>query len=248
MLAELYHAHHRLYREDIPFWEALAAQQGGPILELGCGTGRVLLALAQAGHAVHGLDNDPDALAVLENRINRRNVANVAYYQADMTNFSFKTPFALIILPCNTYSTLSSQQRLATLARVQQHLAPGGIFAASMLNPMRLSDLPERGEPELEETFAHPRSGNPVQVSSAWQRVDGCVQVYWHYDHLLPDGQVERSTATQQHGLASVDDYQNEISAAGFELKDRYGDFERAAYSSNSPYYIFVAAPKINKK
>lgn len=248
MLAELYHAHHRLYREDIPFWEALAAQQGGPTLELGCGTGRVLLALAEAGHTVHGLDNDPDTLAVLERRLGERKLSNAEYQQADMMDFNIETHFALILLPCNTYSTLSAPQRRATLARVQQHLAPGGLFAASMLNPMRLSDLPEIGEPELEETIAHPQSGNPVQVSSAWQRVDEGVQVYWHYDHLLPDGQVERSTATQQHGLASVDDYQNEISAAGFELKDRYGDFERAAYSSNSPYYIFVAAPKINKK
>jgi hypothetical protein len=83
-----------------------------------------------------------------------------------------------------------------------------------------------------------------VQVSSAWQRGKDGVQVFWHYDHLLPDGQVERTTASQRHGLTSVDDYQDEIAEAGFDLKDIYGDFERGAYSPNTPFYIFLAAPQ----
>ncbi|MCH7479978.1 MAG: class I SAM-dependent methyltransferase [Chloroflexi bacterium] len=244
MLAELYHAHHRLYREDIPFWQGLAAQQGGPILELGCGTGRVTLELAGEGHEVYGLDNDADTLAVLQRRLSESDLPNVAYRQADMTEFSLKSKFPLIILPCNTYSTLSAQQRLVTLECVQKHLAAGGLFAASMLNPARVLELPESGEPELEETIVHPRSGQPVQVSSAWQRGESSFQVIWHYDHMLPDGKVERTTVTANHELASTEDYQHELQQAGFELKDVYGDFEEGSYHADSPYFIFVAAPQ----
>ena len=244
MLAELYHAHHRLYREDIPFWQGLAAQQSGPILELGCGTGRVTLALASGGHEVFGLDKDADTLAVLQFRLAESKYSNVAYLKADMTEFSLKLKFPLIILPCNTYSTLRVHQRLATLECVQKHLAVGGLFAASMLNPARVLDLPESGEPELEETIAHPRSGQPVQVSSAWQRDQDKFQVIWHYDHMLPDGKVERTTVTANHELASTEDYQHELRLAGFELKDVYGNFEGGSYHADSPYFIFVAAPQ----
>ncbi|MCH7664047.1 MAG: class I SAM-dependent methyltransferase [Chloroflexi bacterium] len=241
MLAELYHAHHLLYREDIPFWQGLAAQSGGSILELGCGTGRVTLELAGARHDVLGLDNDADTLAVLQRRLAESNLSNVAYIMADMTEFSLERTFALIILPCNTYSTLSPQQRQATLGCVQKHLGPGGLFAASMLNSARVAELPESGEPELEETIVHPHSGQPVQVSSAWQRNESSFQVIWHYDHMLPDGQVERTTVTANHELASTEDYQRELQQAGFGLKDVYGDFEGGSYDADSPYFIFVA-------
>ena len=62
MLPLLYHAHHNRYKEDLPFWLELAARHGDPVLELGCGSGRVLLALAQDGYQVYGLDNDPGML------------------------------------------------------------------------------------------------------------------------------------------------------------------------------------------
>ena len=139
MLAELYHAHQRLYRGDIFFWQSLAAHSSGPVLELGCGTGRVLLELASAGYDVYGVDNDADTLAVLQTRLEESNLTNVDCRQADMTEFSMKLKFPLIILPCNTYSTLSARQRQATLGCIQKHLAPGGLFAASMLNPAAIN-------------------------------------------------------------------------------------------------------------
>jgi glycosyltransferase involved in cell wall biosynthesis len=65
MYPQLYHTHHSLRARDLPFWESLAAKIGDPILELGCGTGRVLHTLAGLGYTVTGLDYDPDMLAFL---------------------------------------------------------------------------------------------------------------------------------------------------------------------------------------
>ena len=62
LFPSFYHAHHNAFRSDIPFWLDLARRQGSPILELGCGTGRVLIPLAEAGYTVYGLDIDPEML------------------------------------------------------------------------------------------------------------------------------------------------------------------------------------------
>ena len=62
MFPELIHAHHNRHLEDLPFWLDLAGETGDPLLELGCGTGRLLVPLGQAGHRVIGVDHDPAML------------------------------------------------------------------------------------------------------------------------------------------------------------------------------------------
>lgn len=237
----LYHAHHILHLEDLSFWLDLAAQQGDPILELGCGSGRVLLPLARAGHRVHGLDNDPGMLAVLNQNLTPDLQPPVHVLQADLTAFHLGIQFALILMSCNTFSTLPANKRLSTLALVRQHLLPGGLFAASLPNPAVTRHLPRNADPEVEETFPHPLDGEPVQVSSAWERTSHHFIIHWHYDHLLPDGRVERQSAQARHYLTSTETYLEELSATSMKVMHLYGDFDRSAYTSVSPYLILVA-------
>ena len=239
----LYHSHHSRYTEDLPFWLNLAARHPGPTLELGCGTGRVLYALADAGYKVFGLDKDLDMLAFARSHLEEAQLLgkDVHLFQADMAVFSLGLEFSLVVLPCNTLSTLSGEQQSRTLACVRRHLAKGGVFAASLPNPALLSELSEDIDPDIEDVFIHPSSGNPVQVSSAWHRSGSAVQMLWHYDHLLPDGKVERITASVEHTLASVEVYASEFETAGFTVKTLYGDFERAPYIPDSPYLILLA-------
>ena len=161
--------------------------------------------------------------------------------QADMTAFHLASNFGLILLPCNTFSMLSVSQRLSTLARVRQHLHPKGQFAASVPNPVLLRRLPRRAEAEVEQSFPHPIDGEPVQVSSAWERTSREFKLTWIYDHLLPDGRVERFTAQAHHTLAGVATYEEELSQAGLELVNRWGDFDGSPYEVGSPNYIFIA-------
>ncbi len=237
----LYHAHHILQLKDLSFWLDLAALQGDPILELGCGTGRVLLSLAKAGHRAYGLDNDSGMLAVLDQNLTSDLQSSVYFFQADLTAFHLGIQFALILLPCNTFSTLRASKRLSTLALVRQHLLPGGLFAASLPNPSVTRHLPQHADPEVEETFPHPVDGEPVQVSSAWERTAHHFIIHWHYDHLLPDGRVERQSAQVHHFLTSTTTYLEELNAAGMEVTHLYGDFDTSQYTSDSPYLILVA-------
>jgi SAM-dependent methyltransferase len=241
MFAELYHAHHSRHSEDLPFWLKLAARQKGSILELGCGTGRVLIALARAGYSTFGLDQDADMLTLLLHQIDPAIAARSYIFQADMAAFHLARQFALIILPCNTLSLLPTETRRSTLARVRQHMSPGGLFAASLPNPAILTHLPRQAEAEIEEIFPHPQNGEPVQVSSTWQRSVDHFTISWHYDHLLPNGYVERLTAQACHTLLSVDSYAGELRQAGLGIESMYGDFDQSPYTENSPNLIIVA-------
>jgi SAM-dependent methyltransferase len=241
MLAQLYHAHHSRHNEDLPFWLKLAARRNGPILELGCGSGRVLIALARAGYPAYGLDHDAGMLTLLQHQALSDPAARCHFFQADMAAFHLDRLFSLILLPCNTLSSLPTSTRRAALAHIRQHLSPRGLFAASLPNPALLARLPQRAETETEEIFPHPIDGEPVQVSSTWQRRAGYFTASWHYDHLLPDGRVERFTTQVCHTLLSVEGYTDEFRQAGLRIETLYGDFDQSPYTEDSPSLILVA-------
>jgi SAM-dependent methyltransferase len=143
MLPLLYHTHHNLHPEDIPFWLELAAESSAgifqsPILELGCGTGRVLVPLAQHGYTVYGLDHDFDMLLFLHQNLPARVASRVHIFQADFAALHLHQRFGLILMPCNTFSTLTSEVRQVTLESVRQlcsqHAQPGNVqtFGAAL--------------------------------------------------------------------------------------------------------------------
>jgi SAM-dependent methyltransferase len=238
MLPLLYHAHHSLHPEDLPFWQQLAAQHAGPILELGCGTGRVTLPLLQQGAAIIGLDADHAMLTCLAQL-----AAGSAppIFQADMSAFHLAQRFGLVLLPCNTFSTLSAAQRQATAACVRQHLRQDGLFVVSIPNPALLAQLPRRSAMEWEDVFPHPADGEPVEVSSGWQRSEQAITFTWHYDHLLPDGRSERASVQATHTLQPADTYAAEMTAAGLQIVAQYGDYDHSPHESDSPYLILFS-------
>jgi SAM-dependent methyltransferase len=242
MFPILYHAHHSLYTEDLSFWMELATNCKGPILELGCGTGRVLLSIAQSCRFFYGLDNNLDMLSILKDNISPDLQPWVHVLQADMTGFNLGIDFGLILLPCNTYSILSLSERKSTLSRVYDHLSNGGILAVSLPNPSLLEHLGDREEYELEEVFPHPINGEPVQVSSAWTRTGQHFIVTWNYDHLSADGSIQRLSTQFKHNLNPVQTTLDEIRNAGFERLGVYGDFDRSTYASDSAYLIILAS------
>ena len=245
MFPPLYHAHHNQYVEDLPFWLELARQASGLALELGCGTGRVLIPLAQAGYSVTGIDLDLDMLLYLKTRLEVEGASfsiQPLLLQADLGAFHLGRIFGMVYVPCNTWSTLPADTRRSALACVRQHLHPGGIFAASLPNPVVLAELPSLAETELEEQFPHPVTGNRVQVSSAWRRKAGYFTVTWDYDHLRSDGTVERLSVEAHHELLSPQGYLDEVRGAGFERIAAYGDFDQGPYSKEADYLIFVAS------
>ena len=242
MKPELYHAHHTSYLEDLPYWLNLADQAEGPILELGCGTGRIVSILKQEGFQIFGLDHDLRMLGYLKHRLPKASI-----FAADLTRFHLQTKFSLIYLACNTYSTLSGNQRRDALQCIDRHLEPGGVFAASLPNPYDLLQMGDSEEDGPEETFFHPETGDPVQVSSSWRTMDEKVFIDWHYDHLLPDGQVKRTTHSTSHWLDPVEVYLQEMQHKGFNVSTD-GEFNGAPFSKETDLLILRAyKPGINR-
>jgi SAM-dependent methyltransferase len=119
---------HGAYDADLPVWRELADLAGGPILDLGAGTGRVAIDLAARGHDVTALDNDPALLAALTDR-----APHVTTVTADARDFDLKATFALVIAPMQLVQIIGGEDGRATvLRRAREHLEPGGIFAAAI--------------------------------------------------------------------------------------------------------------------
>jgi SAM-dependent methyltransferase len=237
----LYHRHHSLNQGDLPFWRELAQEQGDPILELGCGTGRVLVHLARTGYRTFGLDIHSEMLSFLQKNLPEGLEHPPQVFLADMTAFKLATCFSLILLPCNTFSTLSESMRKKTLENVARHLKKGGRFTFSIPNPTVLLRMPVQGESEEEDIFAHPVDGEPVQVSSAWKRTDEVFHVRWHYDHLHPNGNIQRHSVEVSHQIVPIDIYMEEIEAAGLYTQSIYGDFDKSSYNNRSSSFILTS-------
>ena len=242
MLPALYHAHHSMNNEDIPFWLNLARESQGAILELGVGTGRIYDPLLITGKMVIGLDNDIQMLKYLLNNLPTELKRKRMVFQGDLTAFHLASRFGLILLACNTYSTLTPNQRKTTLRCVVDHLQPGGVFAVSLPNGEFLKSLPRYGEAEIEEIFPHPLDHEPVQVSSGWILTEEQFTLFWHYDHLLPDGGVDRKSVKVVHQLTETKEFYAEFRAAGFKDVLTFGDFDRSELISSSPMVIFLAS------
>ena len=236
----LYHAHHSRHDEDLPFWRQMAFTKGSPVLELGCGTGRVLLPLAAEGFAMVGLDHDPSMLAFLSDRLPKENPPLIV--RSDLREFAFAVRFPLIILPCNTLTVMPAPDREGLYRCVRRHLALQGWFVVSMPNPALLADLPAEGVPVVEEVFPHPHGGFEVQVSSAWQRTEDQVTISWRYDCLLEDGSVRHTTMDQVHHIIPVSTLKREFTESGLKLAETFGDYDGSPFTPDSPYCIIAAA------
>jgi len=125
------------YRADLGLWRELADAEGGTVLEVGAGSGRVALELAGAGHEVVALDRDAELLAVLRRRAEQRGLS-VATLVADARRFDTGRRFALVIAPMQTLQLLGGAAgRARFLTRARAHLRPGGLLAAAVADAVQ---------------------------------------------------------------------------------------------------------------
>ena len=122
-------------RTDIEFYVDAARESGG-VLELGCGTGRVLLPTARAGIAITGLDLSSRMLEVCRDRLAAEVQSRVELVGGAMTDFDFGRSFRLVTTPFRPFQhLLTVEDQLACLACVRRHLAPGGRLVFDLFNP-----------------------------------------------------------------------------------------------------------------
>jgi len=137
------------YEADLPLWEELAARNDGPVLELGCGTGRVALHLARRGHTVTGLDRDPELLAALEARGEGLPLSTV---EADASAFELAEAASLVLAPTHLLQLFpEAAQRIDCLRCIAAALCPGGLLAAAIIESMPEPDGAPPPLPDVRE-------------------------------------------------------------------------------------------------
>jgi SAM-dependent methyltransferase len=131
------------YRADLSLWHELAdrskiGRHGGPILDVGAGSGRVALDLARAGHRVIALDLDPNLLGALRERAADVEIETVC---ANACSFVLgRHDFVLCLAPMQTIQLLGDSGRVAFLRRARAHLRPGGLLACAIVTTLEPFD------------------------------------------------------------------------------------------------------------
>jgi SAM-dependent methyltransferase len=200
------------YTADLVLWERLAAEGGGPVLDVGAGTGRVTLHLARAGHRVTALDIDPQMLDVLEQRAAGLPVRTAV---ADAARFELDGPFGLVAVPMQTIQLLpDAAARAGFFASARRALAPGGLVA------LAIADALEEFEPGAELPFPDIAVVDGVTYSSqptAVRTIPGGVRIERRRHTIAPDRPpaVEENVVT----LTAVGAEQLELEAATAGLR-----------------------------
>ena len=126
-------------RPDVGFFVELAQESRGPVLEVGCGTGRVLIPTARAGVEIVGLDLSPSMLAVCREGLAAEPAevqARVQLVEADMRDFDLGREFALATIPFRPFQHLTTvEDQIACLHAIHRHLRPGGRLVLDIFNP-----------------------------------------------------------------------------------------------------------------
>jgi len=246
--AELYDHEYRRRRADVTFYRQLARRIcGGPgrILELGCGTGRVTLALARDGHEVVGLDASPTMLARLRARLARAPAAvqgRVELHQGDLRDFSVGERFPLVIAAFNVLEHLYTRVELAAcLASVERHLAPDGRFAFDVQMPDLGWLIRDPTKRWARTRFTHPRTGEKLYYSTNhdYDPVSQIVVVRLYYDPV--DGGPGRVVLLSQRKYFPAE-LEALCAASGFATVERYGDFLGGPLSETSDSQIVICA------
>lgn len=230
------------YGDDLPFWFKLAQRQEGGILELGCGSGRVLLPLALAGYPVHGLDHDPLLLSRLEAVWREHDLDPARLHLGDMRRYALPPIFSLIIIPCNTLAYLDDGETQSALGRAYEHLIMPGELVVDLPNPPEILSEPI-DEDEPLDTFPHPVTGHPCEVFAA-QAFDShhkTCQVEWTCHESLPDGRVIRHRYARTYYLRGAAEMESLARSAGFQPVRFYGDYTLEQLTDQSPRIIMFA-------
>jgi SAM-dependent methyltransferase len=244
--AEVYDYQTQGRGNDVPFWLSLAEEAKGKVLEIACGTGRVLLPLARAGVQVTGLDVSDTMLGVARRKLAEEPPevsARVTLVRGDMTQFELGKQFDLVIIPFSAFQVLRTRaDQRACLERCRTHLKPGRRFAIDVFNP----DLGRLTRPqpvqEGPEEFAGP-GGEAVRWSgqTEYDLATQTLRSRWRYERTAAGGE----TTISEHLLELHYFFRFEmewmLEACGFEIEALYGNFERSEFSADSPELIFVA-------
>ena len=237
-------------RPDVAFFVEAAKESGGPVLEVGCGTGRVLIPTAQAGVEIVGLDLSPHMLEVCRGRLKAESEevrSRVQLVQGDMRQFELSRTFRLVTLPFRPFQHLTTvEDQLACLGCICRHLAEAGRLILDIFNPSLESLARQNFGEEISEEpeFSMPDGRRVIRrhkiVSRDAANQINYVELIYYLTH--PNGRQERLVQAFPMRYLFRFEAEHLLARAGFEVEQLYADYDKSPYGSKYPgELIFVA-------
>ncbi|MDY6819087.1 MAG: class I SAM-dependent methyltransferase [Halobacteriales archaeon] len=222
---------------DVEFYVDLARDIDGPVLEVGCGTGRIYLELLEAGVDAYGFDISDEMLAVLEQKAADAGVTPHVRH-ADMTDFTPEREYALAIVPFRTFLhniTLADQQ--AALRNLHQALEPDGRLALNFFVPSFEVICNRYGEPETRTVTYNDDEYTVRDVTDIRDEVEQIVEVNRTLEH---DDEVIRE-ATFQLTLISKPEFELLLETTGWSDWTGYGGFDGEPLEDGAQEMVWIA-------
>jgi SAM-dependent methyltransferase len=235
-------------RHDVGFYVDLCRSAGGRVLELGCGTGRVLIPSAAAGATMVGLDVSPHMLARCKDRLATQPdevKARVSLVRASMTDFSLNGEFALAIIPFRPFQHLVAvDDQLGCLKQVHTHLKTGGrlAFDVFQVNLDMITDLGlfEETEDLPEFDLADGRKLRRTHRFTATHRSEQYNDIEIIYYLTDADGRTHRFVQAFPFRYFFRYEIEHMLTLCGFRVAGLFGDFDRSPLRDKSPEMVFI--------
>jgi len=223
------HAYKRR-REDVRFYADLAEHHGGPVLELGVGTGRVAASIARRGVEVVGVDTMEEMLQRGRERaarLPRRFRPLIELRRGDLKGLRLRRRFPLVIAPFNVFMHLYTRQDFErALATVRHHLAPGGLLTFDVLLPAPAELALDPDRTFRGRAFKHPVTGSRCAYAERFA-YDPETQVQTIRMYFEPEPADEPGfEMTLTHRQFFPAELQALLHYGGFEVEAHYGDFD----------------------
>ena len=236
--AKYYDLIHQAHTGDIELFVQMAQAAEGQILDIGCGSGRLVIPIAEAGQTVVGIDNSTDMFAVAQKRIVEDGVPaeHATLIEADVLTWQTEQRFGLIIIGMNTLMEFSNQTVLDLLKAAAKLLAPGGQIVIDVIQPFIMASL-ENADGELAKDEPLNDGGRKLPMWSGWSADHTAqqVEIKWR---IQDDGkQIDFSNLFHYRYLDQLMDY---LPAAGVKIDAVWGDYARTAYNEESERMIVI--------
>jgi SAM-dependent methyltransferase len=228
----------------LDFYVGLAREAQGPVLDIACGTGRILLPCAQAGVDIDGLDLYEGMLAPLRKKAAALGLSPTLY-QADMGDFRLPRRYALVMIPFNAFGhNLTQEAQIRCLERCREHLLPGGLLAFDGAFP----GVAWIGAPQntrvLEGELAHPQMGLPIRYYDT-RRFDRVKQIQYSINEAEFLDAAGKVTAVHRSRIEIRWVYKEEMALllriAGFPRWEICGGFDRRPLTQETDEMVVLA-------
>ena len=232
-----------LDRRDVEFWQGMAERANGPVLELGCGTGRVTIPVARTGAHIFGVDRSEEMLAHARRRAKRARLApQVSWVRSDIRSLPFRRSarFDLVMAPYGVLQSLVREADLtATLGSVSRVLSTRGVFGLDLV-----PDLPVWKEYRNRIRFRGQRRGSGSRITLVESvRQDRARRLtIFDQEYIERRGAARRSRKfSLVFRTLSVPQMASRLERAGFRISAVLGDYNGKPWDPRADVWLILA-------